>query len=358
MKSKRVVVSLGGALCSQLSVSGQREWLVTNGLGSYASGTVCGAHTRRYHGLLVTALAPPLGRTLMVSKLEETLTYGAVSYELACNRWGDGTIAPRGFQLIESYVLDGSTPVWRYACADALLEKRIWMENGANTTYVHYHLIRASAAVELHIKGLVGYRDHHHTTRANDWYMQVENVNRGVQVTAHAEATPYWLLCSRGTCQAEHVWYRNLSLPRESERGLEDRDDILHAATFSADLAPGETLTVVASTHGEMAHELADDEFDGGKAYLRRRSYENELLSRASTVNIGDTVDTMDTTGVLEPVVRQLILAAEQFIVKRPSADQPDGMSIIAGYPWFGDWGRDTMIALPGLTLATFVFGL
>ena len=136
----------GREVCGDLEAAERREWLCTNGLGGFASGTVAGSLTRRYHGLLVAALAPPLGRTVVVAKLEEDVAYGGGAWALGVNRWGDGSVAPRGFREIERFHLDGTTPVWTFACGDALLDKRIWMEPGANTTYVRYEVRREEPA--------------------------------------------------------------------------------------------------------------------------------------------------------------------------------------------------------------------
>ncbi|HET7340481.1 MAG TPA: glycogen debranching enzyme N-terminal domain-containing protein, partial [Methylomirabilota bacterium] len=128
----------GREICGDLGVAERREWLCANGLGGYASGTVAGTLTRRYHGLLVAALQPPLGRRLVVSKVDEDVQYGGADFALGANRWADGTVAPAGHRHLERFHLDGTTPVWTYACGDARLEKRVWMEPGTNTTYVRY----------------------------------------------------------------------------------------------------------------------------------------------------------------------------------------------------------------------------
>ncbi|MEX0999246.1 MAG: glycogen debranching enzyme N-terminal domain-containing protein [Thermodesulfobacteriota bacterium] len=133
----------------------RREWLVTNGLGSYASGTIAGLLTRRYHGLLIAALNSPVRRFLLVTKLDDTVMYDGQDFALFSNRWSDGTVDPKGYKNIESFRLEGSIPLWRYAIADAILEKRIWMKQGENTTFVRYSLKRASSPVSLKIKALV-----------------------------------------------------------------------------------------------------------------------------------------------------------------------------------------------------------
>jgi predicted glycogen debranching enzyme len=145
------VVDFGREICCDLPSAESREWLVTNGIGGYACGTIAGHQTRCYHGLLVAALHPPLGRTLLLAKLEESAQYGGRNYDLATNRWVGGAIRPEGFLNIERFHLEGSVPVWTFALADALLEKRIFIQSGANTTYVLYRLVRASAPIELSI---------------------------------------------------------------------------------------------------------------------------------------------------------------------------------------------------------------
>jgi glycogen debranching enzyme len=176
-----------------------REWLCANGIGGFASGTVPGVLTRRYHGLLVAALKPPLGRTLLVAKVDEQIEYAGLTRPLSVNRWSDDTVDPSGHLELEAFRLDGTTPVWTYACADALLEKRIFMELGANTTYVQYRLLRAEGPATLEIKALVNYRDYHATTRGDGWQMRVEPVAHGLRVVSFDGARPFVLLPTSGS---------------------------------------------------------------------------------------------------------------------------------------------------------------
>ncbi|MEM9511640.1 MAG: amylo-alpha-1,6-glucosidase [Cyanobacteria bacterium P01_E01_bin.48] len=339
-----MMLKLGREICGVLAESESREWLVTNGIGGYASGTVAGLLSRRYHGLLMAALKPPLGRTLLVTKLDEAVQYNSDRYDLATNRWTTGAIIPRGYQFVESFQLEGTTPVWTFAFGDALLEKRIWMQPRANTTYVRYVLKRASTTVSLSVKALVNYRDYHSSTRGNDWQMQVTPVERGVCVRAFAEATPFYVLSDRGEFQPQHEWYREFDLAIERYRGLGDREDHLHAATLELKLNAGDTLLIAASTS-------PTPNLDGDAAFAVRHHYERQLLERA--FHPGDRSMAAKAAKSIPPAwVEPLILAADQFIVDRPLPDEPEGKTVIAGYPWFGDWGRDTMISLPGLTVA------
>jgi predicted glycogen debranching enzyme len=332
-------IAFGREICGSLEIAEQREWLVTNGIGGYASGTVSGNLTRRYHGYLVAALNPPLGRSLLVAKLEETASYDGRDYVLATNRWASGAVEPKGYLNIESFRLEGTTPVWRFALADAPLEKRIWMRHGENTTYVQYSLLRGSGPVHLAIKALVNYRDFHSSTHAGNWQMKIESVEHGVQVTAHDGAIPFYLLSPDAQFDVRQEWHRDYLLPMERERGLDDHEDHLLAATASLKLAVGLSVTFVLSTNPRA-------DLDGALGLAEHVERERNLCSQ------WQTSDSQGSSPA--PVwVRQLILAADQFIVKRNLPEEPDGRSIIAGYHWFGDWGRDTMIALPGLTLMT-----
>ena len=332
------MIAFGREICGDLAAAGRREWLCTNGLGGFASGTVAGSLTRRYHGLLVAALAPPLGRTLVVAKAEETLAYDGATAALGVNRWGSGAVDPHGHLSLEAFRLDGAAPVWSYAVGDALLEKRVWMEPGASTTYVRYRLLRARGGADLAVKVFVNYRDYHASTHAGDWRMSVEQIAKGVRVIAFAGARPIQLLADGADAVPAHTWYRDFALPAETARGLEDHEDHLHAATFHAALRRGDAITLVVSAEEAPA-------LDGEAAWARRCRHEEAVVAAWQRAQ---------PASVHAPAwVRQLVLAADQFIVARAVAGDPAGRTVIAGYHWFGDWGRDTMIALAGLTLVT-----
>jgi predicted glycogen debranching enzyme len=325
------LVSFGRAICGDLPSGLRREWIVTNGLGGYASGTIAGPATRRYHGLLVAALTPPVGRTVLVGGLTDWATYGGQRWPLAAHEYGDGTLDPHGYQHLQSFVLEGLLPVWTFALADALLERRVWLAQGANTTYVRYSLTRASAPLELAITPLVTYRDFHTLTSGQGWRPMTELSERCVTVQAFESARPFRLLASAGAFAPGGDWWWNFHYREETARGLDDRADLYAPGTFIVTLQPGEGYTLVLTAEDEAS-------LDGAAALAAARARQRDLLHTAEAEDAPSAV-------------QQLVLAADQFIVARGAGVV--GKTVIAGYHWFNDWGRDTMIALPGLTLAT-----
>ena len=248
-----MAIDFGREVCGDLSVVSKREWLVTNGIGGYASGTLANVLSRRYHGLLMAALQPPLGRTLLLAKLDETVEYDGIYPDsgrltpLFVNRWEDGTVEGNGHHHLNRFHLEGTTPVWTYAIANALLEKRVWMQPGANTTYVQYRLTRASGPMGLTIKALGNYRDYHSTTIINDWSPDVEDVGpedvgHGLKITLFDGARPFYLFSDRATFSSRSDWYEDFFLAVEEFRGQRDvTEDHLYLAQLQ--------VTPVSYTH-------------------------------------------------------------------------------------------------------------
>jgi predicted glycogen debranching enzyme len=302
------------------------EWLLTNGLGGFASGTIAQANTRRYHGALVASLKPPLERVVMVAKVDASVHYRGRQMALACNEFADGTLAPRGFEHLAEFRLDGLLPVWTFAIGDALLEQRMWMVHGENTTQIEYRLVHAGEPLALELTPLCTYRDYHAHARGRHDFA-VDAGDDGCTVTAFDGARPYRLKLDRGVFHAAPDWYWNFHHRREAERGLDSDEDLCRPGIFTVELQPGEAVTLTLSAESALARPALPQ-------VLRRQQV---LLA--------------SVPAAAPAWVRLLTLAADQFLVAR--GDTQTGATAIAGYPWFGDWGRDTMIALPGLALAT-----
>ncbi|HVU70755.1 MAG TPA: amylo-alpha-1,6-glucosidase [Ktedonobacteraceae bacterium] len=360
-------LSLEKDVCSDVTAGLDREWLVTNGLGGYASGSILGATTRSYHGLLVAALRPPVERVVLVAKTDEEVALpGGQSIRLGVNEYEDGTIDPQGQTYLASFALEGDIPCFTYQLTPELrLEKRIWMEYGENTTYVQY-LLRDSADLEetqqtpvlLTILPFCLYRDYHSVTRGqSDWRFLVDSLGNGCQVRAHADAVPYRLWMGREAMfTPTGLWYWHVRHRQDQARGLNSVEDVYQPGSLRVPLRPGVRTTLVISAEQQSAPTLGGPGHEEYVAQALRRHQRRikQLLDIAdrSTTNLAKR----------DPVHARLVLAADQFIVTRPQATEratgkthlsPDSKTIIAGYPWFTDWGRDSMIALPGLLLCT-----
>jgi predicted glycogen debranching enzyme len=325
---------MGRQACGNWDQASRLEWLATNGLGGYACGTVAGAHTRRYHGFLMASLPPAGTRMLLVSKVDASALYLCESFELFANEFTDGTVSPRGFVHLESFAVNDGIPTWEWALGDALLQQKIYMAPGENVSYLRFKLMRGSAPVKLSLKPLVTYRDYHSHLRGARPFEVLSEI-QGCRVQAPDAALPFHLRISRGAFQAAGDWYWNFFHREEQARGLDAAEDLFHPGEFRAELGPGESLHLLATAEVNAPR-------DGEEVLKQLREH-----AKALTAGFARTTP---------KAIRGLALAAEQFVVRRLGSGngQRDlgATSIIAGYPWFGDWGRDTMISLPGLATA------
>jgi predicted glycogen debranching enzyme len=321
---------LGRASCGDWQTASRYEWLVTNGLGGFACGTVAGANTRRYHGFLVASLRPPVERVLLVSKVELSVQYQGTQTDLSANEFTGGVISGLGFEHLESFSIRQGIPTWRYAVADALLEQQIFMAPGANSSYLGLTLLRASAPLRVTFKPFVTYRDYHSQNRGAQ-ALQVQSQGGTCTIRAFDGARPYCLSVSHGQFDAAAQWYWNFWHRIEAERGLDAAEDLLMPGSFAADLSVAMPVYFLASAEAAppaTAQAVLD----------RLNSGAQQLAARVPPS--------------APPWLRTLAQASEQFVVRRTLASGVSASSIIAGYPWFADWGRDTMISLPGLATA------
>ncbi len=313
-----------------------REWLVTNGIGGFACGTPAQANTRRYHGWLVASLRPPVDRVVLLAKADVTAVLRGRRYQLGCNEFADGTVSPTGYLQLTDFLIADGIPTWRYLIEDVVLEQRLWMAPGRNTTHVRFDLLAAKDPVTLEMNPLCTYRDYHSHT-GGGWSIGVRADPGGCTVTAFSGARPYRLMLDRGEFTAHPEWYWRFRHRAEADRGLDDCEDLLSVGTFRSAIGPGESVTLTVTAEPD----------EGEQPYESMR----RVADRAAQMHESVAPDAPGW-------IRRLTLAADQFIVSRTSGvggvgPASSGKTVIAGYPWFSDWGRDTMIALPGLTVAT-----
>jgi 4-alpha-glucanotransferase len=335
-------IRFGREICGDLAAAERREWWIGNGRGAYAGGTIALSLTRRYHGLLIAPVKPPLGRMLVWAKADAELVLGECRYPLFTNRWAGGAISPEGHLTIEHLELDGSMPVWRFAVGDCRLEQRIWMEWGADTTHVAWRLLSAPAGITPHLSValLANGRDHHGETWKDGFAPDIA-VADSILTMSVAGRFALRIAAPGGSIAARRDWIDNFDLPVERERGLGDCDHHLCIGQAEMPLALGEWRGITASLGPAASLDIA-------AALSRRRAHDASILENA----LAAYPLYADAPGW----VLRLVTASDLYVIARPVAGGDDanaGRSVIAGYPWFGDWGRDTMIALPGLTLAT-----
>ena len=311
-----------------------REWLVTNGIGGYASSSLSGANTRRYHGLLVPAFSPPVGRAVLLSKLEEEVRVEDQLYQLSANKY-PSVVQPQGFRHL-AYFGTRPVPTFTYIFHEetVVLEKRIWMPHGLNTVYVQYTLVKAPEPVKLALVPLLAYKDYHTEQHRWDGFTAelTTEADGRLKFVAYSTATPLFLAMQPPFAFIDHSgWFFNFEHPREQERGLDFTEDLYCPGRFQGILSPGQTITLTATIETELPDEP----------------------SMALTAEITRQMRLLDTAGVApgETARETLTLAADQFLIA--DSDKVARATIMAGYPWFTDWGRDTMIALPGLCLTT-----
>ena len=188
-------IDLDRQTCHSFDQASSREWLLSNGIGGFAAGTVSGAATRRYHGLLIAALAPPLGRTLFLAGLELQADYLGQSFALSAHEYADGTVHPDGFRHLGAFALNAGLPVWTHVFGDVRLSRTVWMGRGVNTTYMSFRLEQASAPVRINIVPLCTCRDHHGQTRRHGAPL-VTPITSGIRVEAYPGAPPLRILCA------------------------------------------------------------------------------------------------------------------------------------------------------------------
>ncbi len=321
------MIEVNKDVCSNLDAALRREWLETNGIGGFSSASITGANTRRYHGLLTAATKPPVGRMVLLSKLEETLIIGDRRFDLSTNQY-QGAVHPRGFELLSNFRLD-PFPIFTFEVGDVQIEKSVFMTLNSNTVVIEYRVVSTprKQTMQLEVRPLIAFRDYHsltHETGALNSTLQQEPGM--VSIQPYDGVPRLYLAHNASQVEAHSDWYRRFFYAVEAERGLDTTEDLFNPAILSFEISKTQQATVIASTEPQRAT-------NAGR--FRRAE-----IARREQIATSLPID--------DPLARQLALAADQFIAKRE-----DGYTVMAGYPWFTDWGRDTMIAIAGLTLPT-----
>jgi predicted glycogen debranching enzyme len=323
------MIEIDESRCRDFKTATSLEWLETNGQGGFAFGTVSGAATRRYHSYLTAALNPPVGRYALVAKFEETLEINGEFFELSSNNY-PGTVYPKGYEFLTSFRLD-PFPIWTFRCGDILLEKRLFMPKGRNATVVRYstskHAFKTKQKIRLKVRPLISCKDYHTIIRRGDLPATGYKIQEGViemQPDPSIDAVIFFSHNAASVIPTGY-WYENFQYLIEAERGFDYSEDLYQPFEMEFDFR--RDVSVIIST-GRSIEAAAAAELE--KSEINRRK---KILQRS---------------GLQTEFEKSLVLAADQFIVARGN-----GNTIIAGYPWFSDWGRDTMISLSGLALVT-----
>lgn len=305
------------------------EWLETNGLGGWAGTTVAGAHSRRYHGLLVAATRPPAGRKVLLSRLDETLHLlegGDESFELSCNRF-PGIVAPRGFEHLTSFAKD-LFPVFEFEAGGVRLRKTIAAVDGENTTLVIYEVLEAPGPFVLSLRPFLAARGLHALASAEAVPPPEASFEEGALRLHPADGEPEVFVQVPGAdfASGPQWWYR-FEYEADRRRGFDFQEDLWTPGLLSRELSAGDRVGVVIS----IADPRGRDAFS---LFSKERKRREKIIK---------------SLPVQDDFIRSLALAADGFVVRRGANQR----AVVAGYPWFGERSRDTMIALPGLCLVT-----
>ncbi|MEU2667219.1 amylo-alpha-1,6-glucosidase [Micromonospora sp. DT46] len=315
-------IRFGPQVCGDLTGGAAREWLVTDGLGGYATGTVSGLRTRRYHGLLVVAGETPASRRVGLVGLDPAVLFpSGARVRLGAHEWASGDVDPRGFELLERFDLTDGLPRWRWRVGDVVIERELAMTHGRSCVAVVHRLV-SGGPVRLELAAACTWRDAHGERRADGPAPRVEPVPGGAVVEgAFRLAGPDW------TPQGQ--WWLGAHHREEAARGLNPDEDLWYAGRFSGELErPGDTVSVLA-----WAGELAEEPPPATEVVAAARARNRRVVAAAKPA---------------DPVEATLALAADAFVVRTST-----GPDVVAGYPWFGAWSRDTMISYEGLFLCT-----
>ena len=344
-------IALGRELLSDVDGSLGREWLVTNGLGGYAASTVLGVNTRKYHGVLVAALNPPINRWVLLTKLDEELKIGTETYALGANEFRD-VMHPKGYRFLSSFVLS-PLPAFRYAVEGVKLQKTVFMPYMKNATAVIYDVSNPlDETVSVTVSPLVNSRHIYSMTNKDTLPWSFVQKHLGDAVLVETSDSLSSLILSSGDYGSfveESWWVKKLFFRADASRSESSIDDQFRPGWFSFSVGPRENkrFHVLAVAGRNEKEALSIFSSFGKRTEDIQRLYLEELERRKSL--LAQFRSCHGASG-MEDWMKWLVQAADSFIVYRASTGKK---SVIAGYHWFDDWGRDSLISLPGLTLVT-----
>jgi predicted glycogen debranching enzyme len=311
------------AECQNLKNALSKEWLETNGLGSFACSTIIGANVRRQHGMLVASLKSPVERYVLLSKFEERVKVGDNECHI-CTNLNPGTVFPHGFNVQTEFRLR-PWPTFRFASRECTLEKQVFLVHGENTVVISYRHETGKQPLTLFVRPLLAFREYNSLLRRKEGVdMDVERGDGVLSVQPVAKLPRLYFYAKPESVETKADWYYRFIYPVEQERGLDFEEDLFSPFELAFRLPAGETAFIVVST--EKKSHMNPEALTTAERQ-RRKTYEKEK----------------------DKTRQALRIAADSFIAKRGE----EHTTVLAGFPWFTDWGRDTMIALPGLTLTT-----
>ena len=325
----------------------KKEWIITNGIGGYASSTMSSANTRRYHGLLVAPLTPPARRHLVLSKVDESIEVGNKKYNLYTNIGKD--YITRGYEYIVSFEKE-YIPIYTYQVEDVIIKKYICMEYGKNTVVILYQIFNKEKEAKLTLAPLLNFRDFHSDSYKHNFQIKQEEKNRKIKVVLDGNSqTPIYLYVSEGNYQKhENDSFQNMFYIEEEKRGFCAEENHAIPGCYEITIKPNERkeITFVASLEENIEEIRAKDVISKEVARLSSLVYDSgvtESLSDKKQIQDKEIIEKIE-------LLRDYVIATDNFIVYRPSFGLH---TIIAGYPWFLDWGRDSLISFEGLLLKT-----
>lgn len=338
--------------CSRWDDAGRLEWLVVNGRGGFAMSSISQMLTRRYHGLLIAAVAPPVDRFVLLAKLDAAVTVAGRTYELATNSYV-GAVEPHGYRFLSSFDLR-PFPTWRWSVGGAIIEQTLCMAEGEDTTFVRYRLIQANGPAAIHVQPLGTSRHFHHLAQCRDIPSPAIRTDGDRLLFEWPDGRPSWQLSHNGTFQAQLDWYYQFFLAVEAERGYDFKQDLFTPGPITATLRPDDEtgLVFAASTQARSWREYqaafdraAAGPIPGISAPAGPGS--GRAGSAGASPPRRSCPGTPGSPSPEDPLAHALMHASADFLAIRGN----DLKTVIAGYPWFTDWGRDTFISLPGLCL-------